>query len=64
MVKVYCQDLNPVCWAWVTEYAHRRRIKRCEALEKIIEQHIKFTMLVYEEKIGGRNSGKKKKKQR
>ena len=64
MVKVYCQNLNPVCWAWVTEYARRRRIKRCEALEKIIEQHIKFTMLAHEEKIGVRDSGKKKKKQR
>jgi len=62
MVKVYCQDLNPVCWSWVTEYAHRRRIKRCEALEKIIEQHIKFTKLAHEEKIGVRYSGKKKKK--
>ena len=62
MVKVYCQELNPVCWAWVTEYARRRRIKRCEALEKIIEQHIKFTKLVYEKKIGVIDHGKKKKK--
>ena len=62
MVKVYCQDLNPVCWAWVTEYARRRRIKRCEALEKIIEQHIKFTMLAHEEKMGEKNTKKKTKK--
>jgi len=62
MVKVYCQELNPVCWAWVTEYARRRRIKRCEALEKVIEEHIRFTKLMHEMKTSEENLGKKKKK--
>ena len=62
MVKVYCQELNPVCWAWVTEYARRRRIKRCKALEKVIEEHIRFTKLMYEMKTSEENLGKKKKK--
>ncbi len=62
MVKVYCQDLNPVCWAWVTEYALRRGIKRCDALEEIIEDHIRFTHFIHERKIRGGGSAKKKKK--
>lgn len=62
MVKVYCQDLNPVCWAWVTEYARRSGIKRCEALQKIIEEHIRFTKLAYERVMNEGDLDKKKKK--
>ena len=62
MVKVYCQELNPVCWAWVAEYARRRRIKRCEALEKVIEEHIRFTKLMHDMKTSEEGLGKKKKK--
>ena len=62
MVKVYCQDLNPVCWAWVTEYALRRGIKRCNALEEIIEDHIRFTHFIHERKIRGEGIATKAKK--
>ena len=62
MVQVNCPNVNTVCWAWVTEYARRRRIKRCEALEKIIEEHIKFTKFVHDIHVSEKDLGKKKKK--
>ncbi|MCV0410761.1 hypothetical protein [Nitrosopumilus sp.] len=62
MVRVNCSDINQVCWAWVSEYAKRKRIKRCEALEKIIEDHIRFTNFIHETKTREEEDGKKKKK--
>jgi len=62
MVRVNCSNINQVCWAWVSEYARRKRIKRCEGLEKIIEEHIKFTNFIYEMRISEEIHGKKKKK--
>ena len=61
MVQINCPDVNTVCWAWVTEYARRRRIKRCKALENIIEEHIKFTKFAYD-MMSEKDRGKKKKK--
>jgi len=63
MVTVRCEDINPICWAWVIEYARKKRIeKRCKALEMIIEDHMKFTKRAYEKKQEERLLAKKTKK--
>jgi len=61
MVTVRCEDINPISWAWVVEYAKKKRIERCKALEMIIEEHMKFTKKAYEKAIEEGYSGKKKK---
>lgn len=60
MVVIRCENINPVFWAYVTEYARKKRVERCEALNSIIEEHMKFTAKAYEEKIGARKSAKEK----
>jgi len=63
MVIVRCEDINPIYWSWVVEYARKKRIKRrCEALEMIIKDHMKFTKIAYEKAVEEGSLGKKKKK--
>ena len=64
MVIVRCENINPIYWAWVAEYAKKRRIERCKALEMIIEEHMKFTKREYERAISEGTIGKKKKEER
>jgi hypothetical protein len=44
MVDVRCKDFNDVLWTYVVENANRRRISRCEALQEIVKEHMKFLM--------------------
>lgn len=46
MVDVRCRNLDSDLWTYVVEYARIRKMNRCEALEQIILEHMKF---VYEE---------------
>lgn len=62
MVIVRCENINPIYWAWVVEYARKKRIERCKALEMIIEDHMKFTKKAYEKKLEEKPVGKKKTK--
>ena len=62
MVIVRCNDINPIYWTWVVEYARKKRIERCKALEMIIKDHMKFTKMAYEKAVKEGSLGKKKKK--
>ena len=62
MVTVRCENINPMYWAWVAEYARKRQIERCKALEMIIEEHMKFTKREYERSLEEGSIAKKKKK--
>ena len=44
MVDVRCKDFNDVLWTYVVENANRRGISRCEALQEIVKEHMKFLM--------------------
>jgi hypothetical protein len=41
MVNVRCADFNDTIWNYVAEYAKRKGIARCEALEQIVIEHMK-----------------------
>ncbi len=41
MVDVRCPNFNDAVWNYVAEYAKRKRITRCEALEQIVIEHMK-----------------------
>ena len=51
MVDIRCKDFNEILWAYVVENANRRRITRCEALEAIVTEHMKFFVKTQKEKI-------------
>jgi len=42
MVNVRCPNFNDTVWMYVAEYAKRKRISRCEALEQIVTEHMRF----------------------
>ena len=41
MVDVRCSDFNDTIWRYVAEYAKRKRLSRCKALEQIVIEHMK-----------------------
>jgi len=41
MVNVRCSNFNDKIWSYVAEYAKRKRMSRCEALEEIVIEHMK-----------------------
>ena len=51
MATIRCDKVNPICWAWIGEYGRRRKLERCKALERIIEEHMKFIALAHYEKV-------------
>jgi hypothetical protein len=42
MVDVRCRNFNNTLWAYVAENARLRKISRCEALEMIVEEHMRI----------------------
>ena len=42
LVDVRCPNFNDVVWSYVAEYAVRKRVSRCKALEEIVVDHMKF----------------------
>lgn len=42
MVNVRCPKFNDAMWAYVAKYAELKGISRCEALEKIVQEHMKI----------------------
>ena len=60
MPSVRCESFDDLLWTYVAEVAKRRKIGRCEALQKIVEEHIRFMADVETE----RKHGKKKKERR
>ena len=61
MVTVRCENINPIYWSWVVEYARKKRVERRKALEMIIQDHMKFTKKAYEKAVEEGSFGKKKK---
>lgn len=41
MVNVRCSNFDDTIWSYVAEYAKRKGISRCEALERITMEHMK-----------------------
>ncbi|MDH5267236.1 MAG: hypothetical protein OEW62_06110 [Candidatus Bathyarchaeota archaeon] len=42
MVNVRCPNFNDTIWLYVTEYAKRKGMSRCEALQEIVTEHMRF----------------------
>ncbi len=53
MVDVRCRELDNDLWTYVTEYARLRRLSRCDALEHIILEHMKFAHLEHQALLDG-----------
>lgn len=48
MPAIRCDNVNPLLWAYVSEYSKKRRVGRCKGLEKIIEEHMRFAAMAHE----------------
>ena len=42
MVDVRCKDFDDTIWAYVVENARVRNLSRCETLQQIVLEHMKF----------------------
>lgn len=51
MVDVRCKNFNDIFWAYVVENADRRGITRCEALQEIVKEHMKFLVEAQKERM-------------
>jgi len=60
MPSVRCENFSDLLWAYVSEIAKIRKISRCKALEKVIEEHMRFVAL--EQQRRDQFAKKKKKK--
>lgn len=58
---IRCDNIDPVYWAYVTEYARKKRIERCEALQDIIMEHALFAKKAHEQQFGRLENVSKKK---
>jgi hypothetical protein len=56
MVDVRCPDFNDAVWSYVAEYAIRKGISRCKAIEQIVVDHMKF--LKWAEEVATRTAKK------
>ena len=59
MPSVRCEKFNDRLWTYVSEIAKIRKIGRCKALEKVVEEHMKFMALAEQRR---KEDGKKKKR--
>ena len=50
-VSVRCSGIDDTMWSYVAENARMRGISRCEALELIIKEHMRFMARAQEQKI-------------
>jgi len=58
--SVRCEKFNDLYWTYVSEIAKIRKVSRCKALEKIVEEHMRFMAL--EQQKRSEPVGKKKKR--
>lgn len=61
MPSIRCESFNELLWAYITDIAKIRKIRRCKALETVIEEHMKF-MALAQQNIGKKNGKKKEKR--
>ena len=64
MPSVRCESFDDLLWTYVTEIARLKKIGRCEALQRVVEEHMKFMAMKQQEREAGKNSKKKKKEKR
>ena len=62
MPTVRCESFNDLLWRYVTEIARLRKIPRCDALQRIVEEHMKFMAEKQEEMEAKKREKKKEKK--
>ena len=60
MPSVRCENFNDLLWTYISEIAKIRKIPRCKALEKVVDEHMQFMALEQER----RDQNSKKKKRR
>jgi len=61
MPSIRCESFNDLLWAYVADIARIRKISRCNALETVIEEHMKFMALEQhrrENKVGTKKKGR------
>ena len=58
MPSVRCENFNDLLWTYVSEIAKIRKIPRCKALEKVVQEHMQFMALEQEKR--GKNGKTKK----
>ena len=51
MPSVRCENFNDLLWTYVSEIAKMRKISRCKALEKVVEEHMRFMALEQQRKM-------------
>lgn len=54
--SVRCETFNDLLWTYVAEIAKRKKISRCDALQDIVEEHMRFMAKLEQER---KKSGKK-----
>ena len=62
MPTVRCESFNDLLWRYVAEIARLRKIPRCDALQRIVEEHMKFMAEKQEEMEAKKREKKKEKK--
>jgi predicted DNA-binding ribbon-helix-helix protein len=62
MPSVRCELFDDLLWTYVAEVAKRRKMTRCKALEKIVEEHIRFMAEIELQKKSDKTIHDKKKK--
>ena len=62
MPTVRCESFNDLLWKYVTEIARLRKIPRCDALQRVVEEHMKFMAEKQEEMEAKKREKKKEKK--
>ena len=62
MPVVRCNSFDPVLWQYVADNARLRKIGRCEALQAIVKEHMRFVAIEYQKRIEEKKVAKKTKK--
>jgi hypothetical protein len=61
MPIIRCNSFDPLLWQYVTDNARLRKIGRCEALQKIVQEHMRFVAMEYQSKEAKKIAKKTKK---
>lgn len=62
MPVVRCNSFDPLLWQYVSDNAKLRKIGRCEALQKIVQEHMRFVAMEYQKLEVEKGAKKKTKK--
>jgi hypothetical protein len=49
MPVVRCNSFDALLWQYVVDNARLRKISRCEALQRIVQEHMRLVALKYQE---------------